>query len=228
MFWLTPGIELNFAYGTCTLLFVLLVLSVRNRKVAARPLPTFYSPSLRAGRRPAPKTKPVDRVRRVTIPVQHSALLLGTGLDNAFREQAKPEAPENSPSDLAAPPELPAVQISDEVQMNSPSLPFEKLDPGAFAGISGFAASAAASTVEGYAPAFPAAPGLAEMEEQSAHENEAATDRPVAVESASETPIVGVGSAMEEALTAPPAAPPAGTTHEKTGTTDVLSFYGMM
>ena len=36
MNWLTPGIETNVAYGTCMLLFGLLVLSVRNRKMAAR------------------------------------------------------------------------------------------------------------------------------------------------------------------------------------------------
>ena len=137
------------------LLLVLLVLSVRNRKMAARPSSLdFYAPAPRAIRRSAPKNKSAHGMRRATTPDQHSGLLLSNGLDYAIREQAKPEVPESSPSLLAAPPESPAVQISDEVQMNSPSFPFEKLDPGAFAGISGFGEPVAASTIEAYIPPF--------------------------------------------------------------------------
>ncbi len=167
---IAPGIATNVAYGTCMLLFGLLVLSVRNRKAAARIPYTFYASPERDKARPAPKKRPAQNSRRATIPAQQSAILLNAGPENAPREWANPVAPKSSLNSLAAPPETPALQISDEVKMNSPSFPFEHLDPIVLSEIPAFVPPPTASASPVYGPALPAAYGAALREERSAHE----------------------------------------------------------
>ena len=133
MNWLTPAIETNFAYAACMLLFGLLVLSVRNRKMATRSSYSPYASPLLGASRPAPKIRPAQVSRRAKTVIQHSGLLLSTGLEYTSREQAIPKAPDSFVNPLAAPLIFPALQISEEVKMNSPSFPFESLEPVALA-----------------------------------------------------------------------------------------------
>src|SRR5579863_9283564 len=142
MYWLTPGIETNAAYGTCLFLFVLLVLLVRKRKMMERTPYTFYPSPLRATARLAQRNTSAHGLRCATNSVQHSGLLLSTGLEDTPRERANTKAPVIAVNRLSAPLDFPALPISNEVKMNSPSFPFESLDPIALAGISGFAAPA--------------------------------------------------------------------------------------
>jgi type II secretory pathway predicted ATPase ExeA len=231
MYWLTSGIETNVAYGTCMLLFGLLVLSVRNRKMVTRVPYTFFASPLRATAWPAPKNKSAQGLRRATTPVRHSGLLLSTGLECTPREQANPKAPESSENHLAAPLEFPAQPISEEVKMNSESFPFENLDPVAMAEISAFALPATPSTIHEYIPTSLTAYGLAEIEERIAQEIPIATDLHVAEERASETPIVVERSGAEqiavEEVAMDSQAPPVDSTCEKMTAIDLLTFYGM-
>ena len=183
---IAPGIATNVAYGTCMLLFGLLILSVRNRKAAARIPYTFYASPERDKARPAPKKRPAQNSQRATIPAQQSAILLNAGPENAPREWANPVAPKSSANSLAAPLETPALQISDEVKMNSPSFPFERLDPIVLSEIPAFAPLPAASTSPVFGPVLPPAQGPAHCEDRSARETAVAAGLQAAEEIAAE------------------------------------------
>src|SRR5579863_2767827 len=142
MHWLTPRIETNAAYGMCMFLFVLLLLLVRKRKLTERTSFMFHASPLLANARPALKHPSERGLRRVTAPKQHSGLLPSAGLEYTPRVRANAKVPEIAANRLSAPMDFQALPISDEVKMNSPSFPFEHLDPVAMAGISGFAAPA--------------------------------------------------------------------------------------
>jgi len=152
MTWLTPAIVTNFAYAACMLLFGLLVLSVRNRKMAPRPSYSSYASPLLGASRPAPKNRPAQVSRRAKTVVQNSGLLLSTGLEYTPRERTIPKAPDSFANSLAAPLIFPALQISEEVKMNSPSFPFESLDPVALAERSESALSETTSTIHEHMP----------------------------------------------------------------------------
>src|ERR1700693_6132000 len=154
MNWLTPAIETNFAYAACMILFGLLVLSVRNRKRAARPSSPSYASPLLGASRPAPKNRPAQVSRRAKSVVQHTGLLLSTGLEYTPREQALPKAPDSFENPLGAPLIFPALQNSEEVKMNSPSFPFESLEPVALAEGSESALSETASTIHEHIPSL--------------------------------------------------------------------------
>src|ERR1700674_1807298 len=160
MSWLTPAVETNVAYAACVLLFGLLVLSVRNRKMATRSPYTLHASSWRGTSRPTLKNNSAQGLRRATTPAQHSGLLLSTGLEYTPREQANTKAPDSFANVLAAPLEFPARHISEEVKMNSPSFPFESLNPVALAEISASALSDTTSTIQVHSPASPNAYGL--------------------------------------------------------------------
>src|ERR1700674_4991365 len=129
MHWIAPGIETNVAYGTCMLLFGLLVLSIRNRRMANRTAHMIYSLPMRGAARPAPKNKSAQSLRRAATPGQHSSLPLSTGLEYTPRERANIKPPKSFANRLAAPRNFPLPHKSDEVKMNSPSFPFVNLDP---------------------------------------------------------------------------------------------------
>ena len=71
MTWLTPGIETNVAYATCMLLFGLLVLSVRNRKMASRSSYSSYASPLFA-RKPSHAEEPNRRKVRAARQLRSS------------------------------------------------------------------------------------------------------------------------------------------------------------
>ncbi len=231
MNWIAPGIETNIAYGTCLLLFGLLVLSVRNRKMATRIPYTFYASPARSIGRPALKNRSAHITPRAATLVQHSGLLLSTGLEYTPREKVNSKAPESPASQLPAPLEFPAPQISEEVKMNSATYPFENLDLVALAEMSAFAAPATASTIQENIPASLAAYGLAEIEERIAQEIAIATEAQVAHQSVSETLTLVEESRAEqiavEEVATDAQTPPIDAPCEKTAATDVLTFYGM-
>ncbi len=142
MSWIVPGIENNVAYGTCMLLFGLLVLFVRNRKTPAKPQYSIYTPPLRSMRQVSPKSKSAQSLRRPAAPLRTSGVLLNTAIATAINNISKPVTPEISANQLAAPLELPVPQVADEVTMNSPSFPFESFDPIALADLSTFGSTA--------------------------------------------------------------------------------------
>ena len=139
MHWLPPGIGINFAFGTFMLLFGLLVLWVRNRKMETRIPYTFYASPVLGTLGPEPANHPAQRLRRATNRVQHSGLLLSTGLKYTPRENGNSKAPENSANQLAAPLVFPAPQISADAKMNSAFPPFENLTSITLAEIPAFA-----------------------------------------------------------------------------------------
>jgi len=231
MHWLTPGIETYAAYGTCMLLFGVLVLSVRHRKMAARSQNTFCDSPLLGAYRPAPKSKSAQVLRRTPNPVLHSGLLLSTGLEDIPREGAKTKAPVSSAKQLGAPLDFPAVHIPDEVKMNSPSFPFVNLDPVALAERSAFVFPETASTFQEHIPASPNAYGLVETVEQRMGEIAIAPESHPVNENASETAIVAEGSGTERTATEEAAlgaqAPPVDEASEKTTPKNMLEFYGL-
>jgi len=170
MHWINPGIETNVAYGTCLVLFGLLVLSVRNRKIAARSAYTFHDSPLLGLHRSAPKLKSVQAMRRAAKPGRYSGLLLNAGLERTPREQVDPKAPENSPNQSGSLLDFPAAHISEEVKMNSPSFPFENLDLMAQTEMSAFALPPAASAIQENSPAMPTVQSLLKVEEHSSRE----------------------------------------------------------
>ena len=104
------------------------------------------------------------------------------------------------------------LQISDEVKMNSPSFPFEHLDPIVLSEIPAFVPPPTASSSPVYGPALPAAHGPAQSEERSAHEiavpGSQTAEEIAAEEAGMDWPVI-----------------PAEAICEKAPATDVLSFY---
>jgi general secretion pathway protein A len=236
MHWLTPGIETNVAYGTCILLFGLLVLSVRNRKMTSRIPYTFYASPSRGTVLtvpPALKSKSAQGLRRVSPQVPPSGLLLSTGLEYTPRETGNCKVPESSAkkNQLIGPLQFPALHISAEAKGNFAPFPFGNFDDVAVEGIPTFAASATASTIQEETATSPAALGLAEIEERSAQETPIASDPQLADESISEAPIVVQGIESEqvkvEEVATEAQTPPAETKCEKKAATEVLPFYGI-
>src|ERR1700693_1917757 len=197
MHWIAPGIETNVAYGTCMLLFGLLVLSVRKRRMANRSAQMIYALPMRGAVRPAPKNKSAQSVRRATTAGQQFGRLVSTDTQNKPREWAKAQASKSYAYRLAASTDFPVPPKSDEVKMNSPSFPFENLDPVAMAKISMFGAQATASANQENNPSSPVACGLVEIEELSAREIVTAPEPHLADEKVQEAPIVAEGSGTE-------------------------------
>jgi general secretion pathway protein A len=215
MYLLTPGIETYAAYATCLLLFGLLFLSVKNRKMAAKSQRAFYRSPTVGISRPALGSKPVQGLRRTPTPVQHSRLRLSTVLEFIPREPANIKPPENSTKELAVPPDFTAAQIQDEVKMDSASFSSVKLDPIAPSETFAFAAPEKASTIQECIPASPAGYGHFEIDEQSAQVSAIGPKPPVADQ-----------SAMEPVAIAPQV-PPVEATCEKTAPANLLEFCGL-
>ena len=231
MNWLTPAVETNLAYAACVLLFGLLVLAVRNRKMATKSPYTLNTSPWRDTSRPALKNKSAQGLRRATTPAQHSGLLLSTGLEYTPRERANTKAPHSFLDSFAAPLEFPARHISEEVKMNSPSFPFESLDPVALAGISASVLPDTTSTIQEHIPASPNAYGFLDTVEQRARELAIAAEAHQVNENASETASVTEGSGAEqrptEAVAFGPTALPVNTATEKSASVNLLQFFGL-
>ena len=115
--------------------------------------------------------------------------------------------------------------------MNSPSFPFENLDPAALTGISAFATPATPLALPEKIPSSPAAQNHAGTENQIAQDIAIATHLHAAEGSATETPAIaeqGLAEhiAMEE-FAKNAQAPLAAATSGKPAGTDVLTFYGL-
>jgi general secretion pathway protein A len=128
MYLITPGTETYAAYAICLLLFGLLFLSVRRRKIAAKTQSAFNASPLTGAYRPAPRSTPGQAARRNPTLVQQSGLLLSSGTGFAAPKRASHVATNFAPKPLAAPLDFPAVPISDEVKMKSVSSPSVNLD----------------------------------------------------------------------------------------------------
>lgn len=234
MDWLTPAVETNVAYIACIFLFGLLVLSVRNRKLATRaPYSLYGSTAARAASRPAKKNIAAERLRRASAPVQSSGRFLNTGLEYTPRERANSQVPD-SPLSKLPPLEFPAPQNSNEVKMDTPPFLLESsVDTIAAPENSAMAAAATASATPALLPAAPASPamrGFSEIEERIAGEMAIGPDSLAIQESAPETIVAHetpTEQAPAESAAAETLAAPVEAVSEKPATRNLLSFYGL-
>jgi general secretion pathway protein A len=211
MFLLTPGIETYAAYALCVILFGVLVLSVRNRKMASKSQRSVYASPLLGAYRPAPKSQSRQNFRNSSTTIQHSGLLMGPGFEHTPRTRANTKAPGSYANLLDSPLEFPALQTSDEVKMSSASIPFETLDAIALAQKSALALPETGSAIQVYKPNSPAANEPIKFADRSL------AGTPGAVE----------GSGATDDVEVKAEAPAAAATHEKSAPKNLLSFYGL-
>jgi type II secretory pathway predicted ATPase ExeA len=181
MNWLTTAVATNVAYGSCTLLFGLLVLSIRSRRKDSDATYTLYKPPARTRRPVAANPKAEKIVKRILAPTHTPA----SAIDAKPKKEAAPDVqpmPKVTEEALSAPPpppdpppppapaQIPDPQISDEVNMNSPSFPFESLDPIAMSNLSALATSSNPPAFENAGSAPILAFGLVELEAPRTHD----------------------------------------------------------
>jgi general secretion pathway protein A len=230
MYSLTPGIETYAAYATCMILFGLLVLSVRFRKMAARTSPSLYGSSLFGRSRRAPRYESRPSLRSAATPVKRSARVATSSLEQAPPACSKPKVSESSASPMVAPENAPALPIPNEVRMNSASFPFENLDPIAWSEISENALPATASEASALIPATLAMLTPTEIGDQVAQVSQISNISPAREANAPE-PTVAEGAvraeknACEDKFIDWPESSVA-VSREKTAT-DVLTCYGL-
>jgi general secretion pathway protein A len=247
MEWLNPAVAANVGYAVCIILFGLLVLSVRNRKMASKVSYSFYSPTLYGSApsaRPAAPSRPSRASQRST---RSSGLFFGNGLDYTPRERANPRMTESPLKQSSVSLEFPAARASHEVKMSTEPMLLESIDAVVAPEVSAVApeiSEAAPEIAEMAAPAFaptmpadlPAPPfllGIADIEERIAGELAMAPQLPAVQETAPETApeiamaaAAGASGEIAEAaadLQAAPASAPA----EKSAADNLLSFYGL-
>jgi type II secretory pathway predicted ATPase ExeA len=232
MNWIAPGIETDIAYGTCMFLFGLLVLSVKHRRMATTPANAVYASPMGGTLWQAPKNKSVLGSRRTTVPVQHIGVLTSTGLLDTPRIEKNAQAPNSSTNILAAPLEFQAPQNSNEVKMNSPSFPFESLDPIALAELSAYSTPTAAPTTPNKSDSPLTAYGIVELEEPTTRDIMVASHPHALDGGGSDAPILQESNAAEqdgtEDLIMFPLPQSYDPIHEKTASEDLLSFYGLI
>jgi type II secretory pathway predicted ATPase ExeA len=234
MQWLTTGMETNIAYGSCMLLFGLLVLSVRNRKMENKVSHTFYVPPVRSRRQTAVNYKTEQMLRR-KAPVQPAGVLVKRRIEAATCEPSNINVPEAAaiqfPEPSEIPAEIPAPKISDEVKMNFPSFPFVSLDPISLADISAFSEPPIRPAIPEteVSPLF--AYGLLELEESKASEAEKDAARDTQMEEGKAS-----ATAVETNVAEPVAADETGmfsvpesfdTNTEKPTGANLLSYFGL-
>jgi general secretion pathway protein A len=230
MNWLTAGIDPNVAYGMCIFLFGLLVRSVSTRKMATGISYTFYASLSPRLARPVPVNKSTQRLQRVASPAQRSELLLSTGLEYTPRETANNKVPDNSENWLAAPTDFPALGKSEEMKMDSATIPLENHAPILLAEIPGPVSSVMEATIQQEnISAVQNDNKLAEIEERNEREIEIAAEPRAINESVSDMANVEERKAAVPAEVAKIAMdaqmPSANTKSEKGNAKDVLAFY---
>jgi type II secretory pathway predicted ATPase ExeA len=231
MYWLTQGLQTNIAVGSCIGLLGLLVLSVRNRKMAAKSSYTLYAPPVRTVRRSAPKNNSERMVNRILAPSLHTAIPARTSIDVASSETSSAKVLETEPVQLTMPSEIAVPQISDEVKMSSPYYPFESFDPIALAELSGYAATPNTQLTQKAVAAPLMAYGLLELGEPGTREMETTPNTRIEQGKPSATAVepVGMDAApnFTDELPMFPLPETFGATPEKTGVANLLSFYGL-
>jgi type II secretory pathway predicted ATPase ExeA len=241
MHWLTTGMETNIAYGSCTLLLGLLVLSVRSRKMDAKASYTLYAPSVRTRGQGAPNPKSEKMVRRIlaSTHTSSSAMIAKPKVEAApvvkhvVKRTEEAVVPPAVPVPVPAPAEIPEPQISDEVKMNSPSFPFESLDPIAISNLSSFAPSSNTPIIQNANFSPMVAYGLVELEEPDSREYEmtAAPDTQMNLSRFSATAVQEneelINPQMSIELIPYPLIDPPNTNTEKAACANLLSFFGL-
>jgi general secretion pathway protein A len=234
MHWLTTGMETSIGYGSCMLLFGLLLLSVRNRKMENKVSRTFYVPPVRSRRQTAVNHKTEQTLRR-NAPVQPAAVPVKRQFKAAPCEPSNIKVPETAATQF---PELSenqtensAPKISDEVKMNPPSFPFVSIEAISFADMSAFSGPAIRPALPDteVSPLF--AYGLLELEESKASEAEKDAARDAQMEegkasaAAVETNVTEPVAADETVMF--PLAESFDTNTKKTTGAHLLSYYGL-
>ncbi len=246
MEWLTPAVAANVGYAVCTILFGLLVLSVRNRKMSSKVPYSLYGAGLRASAptaRAAAAGRPSRASQRST---RAPGLFFSTGLDYTPRERANPRMAESPLKQPSVSLEFPATRAPHEVKMSTEPMLLESVDSVVTPEVSAAApeiTEAAPEIAEMAAPAFaptmpadpPAPPfllGIADIEERIAGELAMAPELPAAQETAPEAApeiamaaAAGASGEIAEAAAEAPAVLSAPA--ERSAADNLLSFYGL-
>jgi type II secretory pathway predicted ATPase ExeA len=243
MDWLTPAVATNVAYAACIILFGMLVLSVRNRKMASKVPYSFYASTLRSGAPSADRLAAGSRTsrssRRATFPAQTSGLLLNAGLDYKPRERARSRMTESPLTQLSVPLDFPAARTPKEVKMSTEPMMLEAVDSVvthevtlAAPEISEVAPEIAEMSASSPAPAMPADPpalpfslGIADIEERIAGEMAVAPEHSTTHEIAPESAMAAAAGAAGPSSELQAA--PAPVVLEKPTADNLLSFYGL-
>jgi general secretion pathway protein A len=248
MEWLNPVVATNVGYAICIILFGLLVLSVRNRKIGSKPPYSLYGPALRGSAPSARPATPIRPSRALQRPARSSGLFFSPSLDYTPREQASPRMAESPLKQSSASLEFPAARASTEVKMSTEPMLLESVEAVATPEVSAVAPDVsetapetAEMTAPAPAPSMPADPpappfllGIAEIEEHIAGELAMAPELPPAQETAPEAApeiamaaAAGASGEIAEAADAEPQASPAPAPAERPVADNLLSFYGL-
>jgi type II secretory pathway predicted ATPase ExeA len=241
MHWLTTGTETNIAYGSCMLLFGLLVLSVRSRKTSESNSYLVYASPRPSRRHAATNPKSEKMVRRILAPAHRSssAILeksnvkaaLATTPVTSTTVKAVEQPPFPAPAPASA--EIPEPQISDEVKMNAPYFPFESFDPIAMSNLSSFTTPSDTTGVQNTNVSPIAAHRAVEPEEPRAHTNQkdAASDTQVELSKYSATAVHPSDEFFKPAVSIElipyPSIEPQNKNAEKAVGANLLSFFGL-
>lgn len=239
MYWLTTGMATNIAYGCCMLLFGLLVLSVRSRKMAARASYSLYASPIRSRTHANSYTKSEKIVRRTPAPAHTSsaaviakpraeaAATVLPVIKKSHEAIVPPSASVPLPADITEP------QISHEVKMNSPSFPFENLDPVPMSHLSSFEPSPNASAIENADGSPMIAYGMVKLEEPHVREQEfeAAPEARLGTGPYSTTAVHAdeefMNPQMSIELIPYPVSAPRNSVTEKAAGANLLGFFGL-
>jgi general secretion pathway protein A len=228
---LTTGIDPTVAYGMCIFLFGLLIRSVRTRKMAAGIPYTFYASSTPRASSPVPMKKTTRQLQSLEAVAQASGHSLSKGIECARGETVISKVPGSSANQLAAPPEFPAQHKSQELKMDSASIPLENSVPTIQAEIPALASPAPVSgTPQENICVSPNGDKLAQIGEQNARDIKIDAERQAMKESVSDniTDLTQRKEAVQAemvAVSTDTQTPPAITKHEVRNAQDVLAFY---
>jgi general secretion pathway protein A len=231
MHWLTPEIGTNVALGICMGLFVLLVLSVRKKKMATSIPFSFQVSPLRGAFEPSLKSKSTPVLRRAIVPAPPVGILLSTGLEHTGRETAKCKVPDAAEKPLPAPLEFTAVGIPEQPHTNCPSFSFECFEPAPQAEITEITATVTEPIVPAEAASSSANHEIRETAEPCANQTMMAKELRATEESASEASIAVKTCEPErnkpEEVAANGNGTVVGVRDKRSGAKDVLGYYGL-
>jgi general secretion pathway protein A len=233
MNWLTVQIDPNVASGMCVLLFGLLVLSMRIRKVATGVPYTFFSSPSRVVVRPVPTRKSTRDPKAAASPAPNSGPALGSGLEYTRRETAISKVPEGSAIERAASPDSTAGHNSDGMKTGPTPFSMENPFPGILAEIPALRTSPASVIIEANNSAEGKANELAKNEAPSAWEIAVAAGLQVESANAPESPIITENSEADRvepeklAMETNPETAPVPATCETKQAKHVLAFYNL-
>ena len=232
---LISGIEPNIAYGTCMVLIGLLALAVWYRKKSATQ--TYHSYALPTGtaRKSTSRKQSEAMALRTMMPAKPSRLPARTNIAvtsiEKLEEKSTVKLPQNDSTQMSLPVEIPGAQISDEVKMNSPYVPFESFDQIALPEFSGYAAASNTQMTQSTEANPFIAYGHLELGEPGTQEMETSQNTQMKQGKALATATEPIGTddslSVRDDVVMFPLSEPYVAKVEKTDAANLLSFYGL-